>query len=511
MLLIVALVQAALAGNKIRIMTQNVENFFYQYQPDNVYSESDEGYIANLGIDYKLANREAKMEAILKAYFRDNIPVADIYCFNEIECSDDILNYIAQNFKNKIGIDFAIIQDGLETFTSSGIIRKSGYIYNPTVVKPYGTSMATGIGTVYTRFMRMQTFEEIESGERFTLSVNHFKAGDQTNTDYTNSNAQMRLTNATDLLASLGNALDPDILIVGDLNSYMAEPCLQKLVENGYEEQIFRFNPNAYSAGWGVGNFIDHVFANSTMAEQVTSAKFYYVATKYSQDVIDAYSDHDPYMVELELKKSENAKTYVKATEVKDGGQYLIVANGDGNVRKLCGVVSGSYGNMPAIDVEEKNGCITLDTESQLFTFEAVGSNFYIKDPNGKYLSNGYNNNKNQYFTTFTPTDKNGAQPYSVSKQSDGRFELKNTTSNNIIYYGGAGYKYADNMFASYARLNDSRQQYPFLYEIGTSSSITGTSFYSQPTTTRKVMEKGRMVIVTPNGTRYNMQGIQLK
>lgn len=518
LLLIVAVVQAALAGNKIRIMTQNVENFFYQYQPDNVTSENDQGYIKNLDIAYKLANREAKMEALLKAYFREGIPVADIYCFNEIECSDDILNYIAQNFQEKTGIEFAIIQDGLATYTSDGgIIRKSGYIYNPSVVKPYGTSMATGTGTVYTRFMRMQAFEEIASGERFTLSVNHFKAGNQSDTDYTNENAQRRLDNANDLLSALPNALDPDILIVGDLNSYMPEPCLQKLVANGYEEQIFRFDPNAYAAGWGVGNFIDHVFANSTMAEQVTSAKFYYVATQASLDVIPgyAYSDHDPYMVEVELKHYDvPTYSFTKATSVKAGGQYLIAAQLKGNLEIAKPIpTNNDYGYLYTSTVTEENGVITLENTNNVFTFEDAGDGkFYIKDSNGRYF---YQNTKTggYYFTVGVTADKTAAHTYTPTLQTDGTFKIVSTQSGHYIYGTVYNNTTPEFCFTSYASLSGSNYR-PWLYEYDP-SIVTGietvNNSYSQATVTRKVLENGRFVIVAPNGSRYNVQGIEIK
>ena len=505
LLLTVIAVQVAFSGDKIRVMGQNVENFFYL-----TTETSDQQDLANL--NYTTESRTAKMNAILQAYFRDNIPVADIYCFNEIECSDDILNYIATNFSQKTGLNFTYVQDGLSTYDGNGnIIRKSGFVYNKDVVKPYGPSMATGYGQVYTRFMRMQTFEEIASGKRFTVSMNHFKAGSVGVIDSYESN--YRTENATALLQALPNALDPDILVMGDMNSYyndnVKEPCLQMIVDAGYEEQLYRFNPNAYAAGWGVGNFIDHVFANSTMAQQITNAKFYYVATKYSADVATPYSDHDPYMVEVELTQDNVDYTFAKATEVKIGGQYLIAANINGSLEigKPVTPPSGKdYDYMLTQTVTEEDGVITLPNMDNAFTFEDAGDGkFYIKDSNGHYAAQTPNGTK--WYTTVRVVDKASAHKFTAVGQDDGTFKLLSETG--YYLYAKLYNSTPEFLFSNAGKLN-SGNYLPYLYEYkSTPTAISTMNVYSQPTITRKVMENGRLVIMTPDGKRYTLQGIE--
>ena len=433
LVLIVLATQSVFSNNRIRVMGQNMQNFFYIVP--TIGDESSPNSLSN----YEDAEgRQEKMNAIMDAYFPTDgsIQPADIYCFNEIECSDDILNYIATNFKQRTGRNYTFIQDGLTKFGSdeNDILRKSGFVYDQDIVKPYGPNTATGVGMIYSRFMRMQTFEEIASGKRFTLSMNHFKAGNKDEGEPTNG--AKRIDNATQLLSALPNALDPDILIMGDLNSYVDEECLQMLINAGYEEQILKYTPDLVYPMWGPGMIIDHAFANSTMAAQIKRANMYFVASKYAlgYNSTKAYSDHDPYMVEIELTDDNQGFTFTKATEVKAGGQYLLVANGSGNTRKLFGSISGSYGNAPAIDAEEATGIITLDTDAQLMTFEDAGSDlFYIKYSNGKYLSNGLKSDGKSYYTTFTPTTLGNAQKYSATKRSDGRFELKNQSSTLMI------------------------------------------------------------------------------
>ena len=510
LLLIVLAAQSAFSGNRIRVMAQNMQNFMYILP-----TIGDDSHPASLSNYEDADGRQKKMNAIMDLYFDNNEP-ADIYCFCEIECSDDILNYIAQNFSSRTGRNYQIISDGLPSYVSdpNDILRKAGFIYDAATVKPHGQSIATGIGIMYTRFMRMQTFEEIASGERFTVGMNHFKAGnrDDLNTDGT-TNGQRRIANAESLIKALPNALDPDILLMGDFNCNIDEECLQMLINAGFQEQILRFDPDASIPGWGT-SLIDHTFANSTMAEQVKAAYYHPGATYYSNGYNwgKAYSDHEPYVVELELKPSSNTKTYVKTTSVKTGGQYLLVANGSGNTRKLFGMINGSYGNAPALDVEEVDGGITLDTDAQLMTFEDAGSGlYYIKYSNGKYLSNGLKSDGKSYYTTLTPTTLDNAQKYSATKRSDNRFELKNQSSTLIIYYGNPGYSYADNVWATYYNTNNSQQQAPFLYEEKTTPSGINNINIQPAVTTRKVMQNGRLIIVSPSGIRHNLQGIPVK
>ena len=512
MLLIVLAAQSAFSGNRIRVMAQNMQNFMYILP-----TIGDDSHLNSLSNYEDAEGRQKKMDAIMDLYFNNNQP-ADIYCFCEIECSDDILYYIAQNFSNRTGRSYQIISDGLSSYVSdpNDILRKAGFIYDAATIKPHGQSIATGIGNIYSRFMRMQTFEEIASGECFTIGMNHFKAGnrDDLNADG-ETNGQRRIGNAESLIKALPNALDPDILLMGDFNSNIDEECLQMLINAGFEEQILRFDPDASIPGWGT-SLIDHAFANTTMAEQVKAAYFLPGATYYSNGYHwdKAYSDHEPYMVELELKPSSNTKTYVKTTSVKADGQYLLVANGSGNTRKLFGIINGNYGNAPALDVEETDGGITLDTDAQLMTFEDAGSGlYYIKYSNGKYLSNGLKSDGKSYYTTFTPTTLDNAQKYSATKRSDERFELKNQSSNLLIYYGNAGYSYADNVWATYYNTNNSQQQAPFLYEQKTTSlGISALNANNQSILPpRKVMLNGRLIIVLPNGKRHNLQGIRIK
>jgi hypothetical protein len=64
-----------------------------------------------------------------------------------------------------------------------------------------------------------------------------------------------------------------------------------------------------------------------------------------------------------------------------------------------------------------------------------------------------------------------------------------------------------------YISLNNG-QYWPTLWEYDPSITVTGITqspAYRQPSTTRKVIEQGHLIIITPSGSRYNLQGIQIR
>lgn len=224
---------------------------------------------------------------------------ADIYAFNELENNgDSVLSYLTIAMNNAAGkIIYAYVKDNCTKGNDSEQI-KSGFVYRLDKVKPYGTNTATTSRSYYRNTMRYQAWEELLSGERFVLSVNHFKAksGDD-------NGEQMRMNNASDLVSGLSRiTIDPDILIVGDLNCTISEDPLQYLLNADYTEQLLRFSSSAYSYIYsGKQQLIDHVFANASMATQITGAGVYHVNTIQSWSSASKYSDHDPYLVALNL------------------------------------------------------------------------------------------------------------------------------------------------------------------------------------------------------------------
>ncbi len=269
---------------------------------------------------------------------------ADIYAFNELEnAGDSVLSYLTAALNRKAGTAlYAAVSDDCTKGNDSEQI-KSGFIYRTDKVQPLGTNRAVTNRSYYRNTMRWQAFTERSTGEAFVLSMNHFRA----RIDDSEDDDSMRLTNAKDLVSGLaGVAVDPDILILGDMNAYIDEEPLVYIVNQGYEEQLLRHDANAYSYVYrGAQELIDHAFANSSMAEQVTGAGVYHVNTEGSW-YTDKYSDHDPYLVGLNLASKDKPQP-TECEDIAFTQDFTKDLNGWSNIRVKGGAdwySNSSYG-----------------------------------------------------------------------------------------------------------------------------------------------------------------------
>jgi hypothetical protein len=218
-------------------------------------------------------------------------------------------------------------------------------IYKPATVTPVG-SYAILDSTVDPRFIDTrnrpalaQTFQENATGGRFTVAVNHLKSkgsscgvgDDDTTTGQGNCNGTRTLAAQAlaDWLATdpTGSG-DPDMMIIGDLNSYAKEDPIVALQNAGYTDMVAAFGgPNAYSYVFdGQLGYLDHALANSSLLTQVTDVAEWHINADeiplfdYNDDVRDTgeasfeeesdtlplyeanafrTSDHDPVVISL--------------------------------------------------------------------------------------------------------------------------------------------------------------------------------------------------------------------
>lgn len=268
------------------VLAQNVRNYFIHYAETTRDDCDDEACLAS------------KTNRMVDVFRFAN---ADIIALCELEANEVPLQVITDSLNGRTeDSPYAYVTDGI--VDNGYTFIKSGFIYRKDKVKPIGANNASTSQTYYKYTMRYQMFEDLTSGGRFTLSMNHFKAKDTTEDQ---GNAK-RVSEATDLKNKMQSiTADPDILILGDLNCEIGEEPLQILVDAGYEEQLLIYNPAAFSHCYGGGELIDHVFANSTMATQITGAAVYHICTSCGDNAAYnsayRYSDHDPYLVGLKL------------------------------------------------------------------------------------------------------------------------------------------------------------------------------------------------------------------
>lgn len=305
-------------GNaRLRIVGQNAANYVSNLESSNSSCDTQEEF-------------EAKTNKIANAFIALQ---ADIVAICEVERNDEILGYIVDAMNTIYGENvYTYITDELYAHASAGNYQslKSGYIYRSDKVTPQGNNTSPYRSGEYCARLRIQAFKENSTNEKFVLSVNHFKAKDSSD----DAGESTRLQNVSNLIYALGNiTTDPDILIMGDLNSYMGEAPIEALEEEGFEEQLVRFDANAYSYIYrGQKGILDHAMANSTMAEQVTGARVYHINTAGGYNY--KYSDHDAVLVGLNLGKQQRGEnlddvsTTSRAHKVLYNGQLYIEIDG---------------------------------------------------------------------------------------------------------------------------------------------------------------------------------------
>lgn len=211
-----------------------------------------------------------------------------------------------------------------------------GLLYNRLTVAPTGSAATTNAGIFATgnRQPLAQSFREIANNEVFTVVVNHFKSKgscpksglDNDQRDGQGCWNTTRLQAATQLMSWLQTAptgsTDPDILVIGDLNSYAKEDPIHAFTSNGFVDLIEKHQgKHAYGYSFnGEAGYLDHALASNTLSSQVVAATEwhinadepisfdYNVEFKTQQQQTDYYqatayrsSDHDPVVVALSL------------------------------------------------------------------------------------------------------------------------------------------------------------------------------------------------------------------
>ena len=313
--------QEGKAGS-LRVCGQNLQNYYFNLNTGRG--------------NYTQAEFVAKTRKIVNMMVTVD---ADIYAFCEVEAKPIVLAQLADSANARVsGTPYAAVADGIDVEWSEAYNNniKSGFIYRKDRVRPVGqnTGGTNGNG-YYAHTMRIQAFEQLSSGGRLVVSMNHFKAKDSS----ADQGETQRQTNATNLVNALKNVvIDKDILVLGDLNCEYGETPIQKIVDAGYEEQLLKYDSYAYSHCYNGGELIDHVLANGTMEQQIVNAYVKHICTWRCTDNVsssDSYSDHDPYVVEIRLSENgsgegiENVQSDdVQCRKVIENGVLYLMYNG---------------------------------------------------------------------------------------------------------------------------------------------------------------------------------------
>ena len=282
--------------NGLLVCAANIQNYFYDLG----------GYAQR-----KTTKEQQTLQTlkICKAFKQIN---ADIYALCEIQKGDSAAQMLvdAMNKMAKKNL-YAYVSHG---WTNSDMIS-CGYIYRTDKVKPYGEMQyAYQDTTSHYRYRLMACgFEQLTSGEKFVLNINHLRSKRGTGAE---SN-EKRMANVDSLLVMLDKIEqeqvfgDSDILLVGDYNSYTQEEPIQTLVRAGYADMVMRDDSTGYSYVYhSEAGYLDRVFASESMARQVKQVAVYHLNADYFysrgfkrglDDTMFRYADHDPILIRVEL------------------------------------------------------------------------------------------------------------------------------------------------------------------------------------------------------------------
>lgn len=223
---------------------------------------------------------------------------------------------------------------------------KTTFIYRTTIIETVGGSISTNLSpfNLY-RYPVAQTFRELSSDETFSVVVNHFKSkrcsgspsgGDaDLGMDGGCFNAT-RVAMANTLLGWINSTLvpvDPDVLVIGDLNAYGGEDPIETLTGGGLIDQVAAHltSTKRYSYVFdGTVGYLDHALSTASLVGYISGVNYWHInadepaVIDYNtefKDATDPYSvspdlyqpnpyrasDHDPVLIGLSLTESTTA------------------------------------------------------------------------------------------------------------------------------------------------------------------------------------------------------------
>ena len=262
---------------------------------------------------------------------------ADIVCLIELENNaSKSLDDIVHALNARLGADqYSAVATGT---IGKGPI-KTGFVYDRTTVEPDG-AFALLDRTVDTQFddsrnrpALAQTFRTRADGRRLTVVINHLKSkgspcdedGDVNAGDGQGNCNAVRTAAAAALARWASNdptgSGDPDVLVIGDLNAYLAEDPLRALEAGGFVNLLkLADGPPAYSFVYdGQSGALDHALASPSLLPQVAGAIEWHINADESSlhdynlehgrdralfDPASPYrsADHDPVIIGLDLR-----------------------------------------------------------------------------------------------------------------------------------------------------------------------------------------------------------------
>jgi VCBS repeat-containing protein len=363
-------------GGTLKVAGMNLLNFFNTFDglPDTV--DNCTNGVGGAATDCRGADTQAEFDrqwpktvAAIQALDPDVLGVNEIE--NDGYGTDSAIQFLVNKLNDATAPGtYAFINVDANTGQVNALgtdAIKVGMIYKPAKVTPVGQTAALnstafvngGDSAPRSRPSLAQAFEQNSNGERFIVDLNHLKskgsacttpdAGDgQGNCNIVRTNAATALVNwlATD---PTGTG-DPDILLIGDYNSYAQEDPIDVIKAAGFTNLIeTRLGADAYSyvfdGQWG---YLDHALASDSMNGQVAGVGDYHInsdepsvldyntdfktanlqSTLYAPDQFRV-SDHDSVLIGLNLINNAPTADAQSVTTNEDTAKSITLSGSD--------------------------------------------------------------------------------------------------------------------------------------------------------------------------------------
>jgi len=334
---------------RLKVASFNVLNYFTTLTSEN-------GDARGADTVAELAAQTSKIVAAIKAIDADILGLIEIE--NDLSAPDEAVAALVAALNAEMG---AGTYDYIATGKIGTDAIKQAILYKPATVAPTGDFAVLdstaftdplGSGGPLSRPALAQSFEEVATGEVFTVSVNHLKSkgspsgvpGDDS--DVEGSAALTRVEAVKELAEWLATdptgSGDPDQLTIGDFNAYAMERAIEALEAEGYTS-LADADDTSYQFDGRLGT-LDYAFANDSLLGQVAGSTVWNVnsleayAQQYSDVRFDALgdpaspygsSDHDPVVIGLDLD-SPTALARIEFVEAR--GRDKAVYSLDGQV-----------------------------------------------------------------------------------------------------------------------------------------------------------------------------------
>ena len=279
-------------GGNLKVASFNVLNYFTTFTNASLPAGCSQGGVtlpSNCRGADNATEFTRQQTKIVEAMAAIN---ADVLGLMEIQNNG---NTAAQNLVNALNA-----RVGAGTYATTALPADTGddairvaMVYKPGRLALVGAAVSD-TNTINNRPTLAQTFQ-LANGEKFTLFVNHLKSkgscpasGDADapgNADTGDGQGcwNLRRTQQAQRLRSfVGERLaatgTTDALLIGDFNAYGQEDPITTLTDNGYADQVLRFNPFGYSYVFdGGAGRLDHAIANAALAAKVNRVVHWHI------------------------------------------------------------------------------------------------------------------------------------------------------------------------------------------------------------------------------------------